>query len=207
VPAIYEAAVTGDGVRVRADVLVRVPGEPFDLIEVKSTASVKPEHEWDVAVQLHAFEAAGLPIRRAYLMHLDRSYVYWGGDHDVERLFTLEDLTEGVRARREDVRRALEAMRAALRSGEMPAIAVGPHCDEPYTCPFYERCHDGLPEDPFAVLPRLSRKLRERITSAGIGSLDELPVEFGGLSLIQRRALEALRSGSRVIDPGIREGR
>ncbi|MET0167498.1 MAG: hypothetical protein ABW318_21180 [Vicinamibacterales bacterium] len=96
-------------------------------------------------------------------------------------------------------------MRAAPASGEVPPAVVGPHCDEPYSCPFYEHCHEGLPEDPFAVLPRLSRKLRDRIASAGIGSLDELPIEFRGLSLIQRRALEALRNGTRMIDPGIRE--
>ena len=57
-------------------------------------------------------------------------------------------------------------MRTALRCGEVRAIAVGPHCEEPNICPFYEHCHDELPEDPFAVLPSLTRKLRERMTSA-----------------------------------------
>jgi hypothetical protein len=120
VPAIYEAAVTSDGVRVRADILVRVPGEAFDLIEVKSTARVKPEHAWDLAVQLHALKAADLPIRRAYVMHLDRSYVHQGGDHDVGRLFALEDLTECVRPRQYDVRRALGEMRAPFALPECP---------------------------------------------------------------------------------------
>jgi hypothetical protein len=50
---------------------------------------------------------------------------------------------------------------AAARYARSPS-----HCEEPYTCPFYEHCHDDLPEDPFAVLPRLTRKLRERMTSA-----------------------------------------
>ena len=43
----------------------------------------------------------------------------------MERLFALEDLTERVRARQEDVRRALAQMRAALGCDEVPAIAVG----------------------------------------------------------------------------------
>jgi hypothetical protein len=86
-------------------------------------------------------------------MHLDRSYVYRGGDHDVERLFALEDLTESVRARQGDVRRAPMEMRAALGQLEAPSIAVGPHCEQPRMCPFY--------------LPRLTRKLRERIRQRG----------------------------------------
>ncbi len=204
VPAIYEAAATGDSVRIRADILARAPGDTFALVEVKSTTRVKPEHEWDVAVQLYALEAAGLPIHRAYLMHLDRSYVYRGGDHDMERLFALEEITETVRSRQGDVRRALTGMRVALARREPPSIAVGAHCEQPRVCPFYDHCHDGLPADPFAALPRLSRKLRERIDDAGIVSLDELPFDFHGLSPLQRRALEALRSGSRIVDPAVR---
>jgi hypothetical protein len=203
-PSIYEAAVTGDDVRVRADILVRTAGDSFDLVEVKSSTKVTPEHEWDVAVQLHALESAGVRVRRAYLMHLDRSYVYQGGDHDLERLFALEDLTESVRSRQSNVHQALAKMRGPLGFLDAPSIAVGPHCEEPRECPFYDHCHDGLPSDPFAALPRLTRKLRQCIDGAGIRSLDELPFDFHGLSLIQRRALEALRSGNRVVDPAIR---
>jgi hypothetical protein len=205
IPSIYEAAVTGDDVRVRADILVRAAENSFDLVEVKSSTTVTPEHEWDVAVQLHALEAAGVRVRRAYLMHLDRSYVYQGGDHDLERLFGLNDLTESALSRQSDVRKALARMRAPLGFLDAPSIAVGPQCEEPRECPFYDHCHAGLPADPFAALPRLTRKLRERINGAGIRSLDELPFDFHGLSLIQRRALEALRSGNRVVDPAIRD--
>ena len=52
VPAIYEAAFSFDRVGVRADILVRTHDRRFDLYEVKSSLDVKPEHEWDVAVQL-----------------------------------------------------------------------------------------------------------------------------------------------------------
>jgi hypothetical protein len=204
IPSIYEAAVTGDDVRVRADVLVRAAEDSFDLVEVKSSTKVTPEHEWDVAVQLHALEAAGVRIRRAYLMHLDRSYVYQGGDHNLEQLFAMEDLTELVRSRQSNVLQALAKMRASLGFLDAPSIAVGPQCEAPRECPFYDHCHAGLPADPFAALPRLTRKLRERIDGAGIRSLDELPFDFHGLSLLQRRALESLRSGNRVVDPAIR---
>ena len=50
VPAIYEGAFSFDRVGIRADILTRTRDHRFDLIEVKSTLGVKPEHEWDVAV-------------------------------------------------------------------------------------------------------------------------------------------------------------
>jgi predicted RecB family nuclease len=205
VPAIYEAAFTHADIRIRADVLVRRSGEWFDLVEVKSTASVKPEHAWDLAVQLHVLEGAGVKIHRAFLMHLDRSYVYPGGPHELDRLFACQDLTEGVRARQDDVRRALAEMRLVLGRTEAPAIAVGDHCERPYTCSFYDHCHQGLPPDPFADLPRMTARLRERFAEAGIDSIAAIPSDFPRLKLVQRRAIEALRAGQRVVDPALRE--
>jgi hypothetical protein len=204
VPAIYEAAFTWDDVRVRADILVRVSGDVFDLVEVKSTTWPKLEHEWDLAVQLAVLEGAGVRVRRAFLMHLDRSYVYPGGDYDLRRLFACAELTDAARGRQREVRGKLDAMRAMLWNEAPPAIGVGPHCERPHTCPFFDRCHDGLPFDPLLQLPK-SRRLRERLAAAGIDGFDDIPLDFPGLSLHQRRALEAIRSGERFCDPEIRE--
>jgi len=202
--AIYEAAFTCDDVRVRADILVRVLGDAFDLVEVKSTTWPKLEHEWDLAVQLAVLEGAGVRVRRAFLMHLDRSYVYPGGDYDLGRLFACADLTEAARDRQREVPGNLDAMRAILWGDEAPAIEVGPHCERPHTCPFFDRCHDGFPVDPLLQIPK-GRRLRERLAAAGIVDFDDIPLDFPGLSLHQRRALEAIRSGERFCDPAIRE--
>jgi predicted RecB family nuclease len=204
VPALYEGAFSSDGLRIRVDVLVRARGGRFDLVEVKSTTSVKPEHRWDVAVQLHALEGAGVGVRRAYLVHLNRGYVHHGGEYRLEQLFASEDLTVEARALRNDVRKMAARMRSALDAEEPPPLKVGAHCETPYTCPFYDHCHDGLPPDPFAVLPRVTSKLRARLSRAGIGAIEEIPLDFRGLSLVQRRALEAVRSGKRIVAPGVR---
>ena len=204
VPAIYEAAFTWDDVRIRADILVRVSGDVFDLVEVKSTTWPKQEHVWDLAVQLAVLAGAGVRVHRAFLMHLDRSYVYPGGDYDLRRLFACADLTEAARERQREVPRHLGAMRAILWNEEPPAIEVGRHCTRPRTCPFFDGCHDGLPTDPLLRLPK-GRRLRERLATAGIVGFDDIPLDFPGLSLHQRRALEAIRSGERFCDPAIRE--
>ena len=71
VPALYEPAFTFQNIRTRIDVLVRSGGWIFDLVEVKSTTRVKDEHIPDVAVQMYGVEGSGIPIRRAYIAHLD----------------------------------------------------------------------------------------------------------------------------------------
>ena len=81
-------------------------------------------------------EGAGLPIRRAHLMHLDKTYVYEGGDYDLERLFIAEDVTADARAYLPLVPELVAEMLAMLDVAEPPAVPIGKQCDSPYTCAF-----------------------------------------------------------------------
>ena len=121
--AIFEAALEHGGVFVRPDVLVRVGENLWDLYEVKSGTKVKDVNITDVAVQTWVLEGAGLPIRRAYLMHLDNTYVYEGGDYDLERLFVAEDVTADARAYLPQVPGLVAEMLAMLDVAEPPAVA------------------------------------------------------------------------------------
>ena len=98
VPAIYEAGFTFEKIRTRIDELSGVGPDAFDLIEVKYTTRVKAEHFTDVVVQVNVVEGSGVSLNRAFLMHLNRDYVYQEGDHDLRELSTLQDVTDTVRS-------------------------------------------------------------------------------------------------------------
>ena len=164
IPALYEAAFTFEDIRTRVDVLARNDRGGFDLIEVKSSARVKPEHITDVGIQVYAAEGAGTPIKNAYLMHLNNQYVYEGGDHDLRRLFTLADVTDRARSFiAESAPADLARMRAALEQDSAPEIDIGRHCTVPYRCSFYDYCHQGgaTPAKPRHVGPGLASSLAE----------------------------------------------
>ncbi len=203
VPAIYEGAFSFDQVSVRADILTRTRDRRFDLFEVKSTLDVKPEHEWDVALQLYVLEGAGLPVRWARLMHLNRDYVYPGGDYDLKQLFTFTNLTKRARKPRLDIVSALKAIRQALAGKAPPPISTGPHCSKPYACPFHEHCHQGEPDHSIDQLPRLRVRLREQLVSMGILDIRKIPPNFERLSLLQSRVAQAVRTGHRFHDPAV----
>lgn len=205
VPSIYEPAFSFDQVSVRADILTRTQDHRFDLFEVKSTLDVKPEHEWDVAVQLYVLEGAGLPVRWARLMHLNRDYLYPGGDYDLKKLFTFTNLTSSARKRRSDIVSALIAMRRALAGKIPPFISTGPHCSTPYACPFHEHCHQAEPDHSIDQLPRLRERLREQLVSMGILDIRKIPRDFEGLSSLQARVAQAVRTGRRFHDPAVAE--
>ena len=165
IPAVYEGAFSFDRVAVRADILTKTRDSRVDLFEVKSGLDVKDEHQWDVAVQLYVLEGAGVPVRQALLTHLNRGYIYPGGDYDLKQLFTSTDIGEAARGKRGDLIDALRVMREVLAAKAPPAIATGPQCEKPYHCPFSEHCHQGAPEHSMEDLPRLGARLREQLQS------------------------------------------
>ena len=193
-PALFEAAIEYGGVFVRPDVLVRVGEGLWDLYEVKSSTRLKPENVTDVAVQTWVLEGAGLSIRRAYLMHLDNSYVYPGGDYDLERLFSADDVTEQVRAWLPYVPERVAELREMLE-GDMPAVAIGKHCTSPYDCSFFGHCHAFLPERPVTQLPRLSADLLDALVADGLFAIADVPADYPGLTAAQRELCDLVRSG------------
>jgi CRISPR/Cas system-associated exonuclease Cas4 (RecB family) len=203
VPALYEGAFSHDHVAVRADIIARQRAKEFDLIEVKSTASWKEPHLFDLAVQLYVLEGAGMQVGRACLMHLNRDYVYQGGAYDLERLFTSADLTERVRALQPDIAAALAAMRQPLWADVPPPIKTGPHCRAPYVCPFYDHCHGDGPEHPIEELPGRRAQLLQELAELGITDIHDIPHDFDGLTILQRRVRDAVKAGNRYHDPAI----
>ena len=194
VSAIFEAAFTEDGVRVRVDILARGAAGRWRLIEVKSSASVKPQHVDDAAIQLATLERAGLPIEGVSIAHIDRGYVYPGGVYRPERLFALADVTEETQARLADVPGELAAMRDTLGRDSRPEIEIGPHCSRPYRCQFFDFCRVDRPAWSIEELPGMRGPRVQALMEAGIESIADLP-DDERLSALQRRVREAVRSG------------
>jgi len=198
--AIFEAALEYGGVFVRPDVLVRVGDNLWDLYEVKSTTRVKAVHITDIAVQTWVLEGAGLPIRRAYLMHLDNTYTYPGGEYDLARLFRASDVTDDARAYIPQVPTLVAEMLGMLGVAEPPAVPIGKHCTSPYTCAYYGSCHKFLPEKPVTDLPKISESLLNALIADGIFAISDVPLDYPHLTGGQREVCELVRSGeSRIV--------
>lgn len=191
--AIYEAAFEHGSVFVRPDVLVRNPDGSYDLFEVKSGTKVKPVNITDVAVQTWVLQGAGLTIRRAHLVHLDNTYVYEGGDYDLQRLFAAEDITDDVRAWLPRIPALVAEMLESV-AGSRPEVRIGRHCDSPYSCAYHGHCHEFLPEYPVTNLPRVNESLLASLIDDELYCAADVPTDYPGLSPAQREVCELLRT-------------
>jgi len=134
---IYEATFCFDNVFVKVDILHRVESG-WEIYEVKSATECKKVHLSDIAVQQYVVTGSGVTIVRACLIHINNRYVRQG-DIEVEKLFTILDVTDKVLVREADVPCELMAMRKPLGEN-MPVPDVGPHCENPYPCDFKGHC-------------------------------------------------------------------
>jgi Domain of unknown function(DUF2779) len=141
---IFEATLSANGGFARVDILIPVGENEWDLIEVKSTTSLKDVHIPDVSFQAWVFTEAGIDIRRCYLCHINNQFVRHGAI-DPKELFTLHDVTPEVTVYLSEIEDQVSDMDKIIRAAKCPEIPIGKQCDTPYTCPLHEHCWSFLP--------------------------------------------------------------
>ncbi|MCK4463425.1 MAG: DUF2779 domain-containing protein [Candidatus Omnitrophica bacterium] len=141
---LFEAGFVYNRAYALADILNPVGRDAWDLIEVKSSTSVKDEYYYDVAFQKYTYEGAGLKIRKCYLMYINNQYVR-KGKIDPNELFATEDVTRQADEVIPEIEGAIADMFEAIGRKDAPCIKVGPHCDKPYPCSLEDICWDFLP--------------------------------------------------------------
>ncbi|MDA8232388.1 MAG: DUF2779 domain-containing protein [Magnetospirillum sp.] len=202
VPAIFEAAFEHAGVRIRADVLERLPGGTWGLREVKSSSGVKDHYIDDLAVQAFVLNGAGVPLSSAQLLHVDTGYVRGADGICWPEFFARVDLDQEVATLLPDTPGRLPALRQCLWAAEPPAAEPGGQCGSPVACEFWDDCTAGKPEDWIRYLPRLSERRRTELAALGIESIAAIPPDFP-LSAKQAIIRDATASGKPFVAPDL----
>ena len=162
--ALFEAAFAANGAYCRTDVLAPAANDGWDIIEVKSTTSVKEVHLHDLAFQTWVLAQAGLTVRRCFLLHINPDFVRHG-PVDPKRFFVAVELTDQVNNLTRTVEDALDDQFNVIRQPQHPEVRIGPHCGDPYPCPLQDLCWGFLPKHSMLDLYRGAKK--------GFGLLDQ----------------------------------
>ncbi len=197
---IYEASFEYDGLFVKVDIL-HLGDQGWELYEVKSSTSVKDVNYDDIALQYYVLASAGFKPNKACLVHINHQYVRQGGV-EVEKLFTINDLTADVVAMQKEVPSNISAMRSMI-DGELPSIDIGPHCSDPYDCDFRGHCWQHIPEN--SVFDLRGRGI-DKFACYNRGQIDFADLPLDELNNSQRFQVEMhLKQGEQVDPDGIKE--
>lgn len=190
---IFEAGFSANGVLAFADVMLptELDGKRlWDMVEVKSSTSVKDYHRDDIAIQSYVAQLSGFKLNSVSIAHIDSNWVY-PGDEQYNGLLKANDLTTEALSRGDEVQLWVQQAQQIL-AGKEPNIDVGDQCSKPFECGFYAHCtRDQVkPEYPLTWLPRLSSKKMKALTEQGINDLRD--VADGMLNKIQLRVKNIL---------------
>ena len=178
----FRSGTSDNGVLAIADILEPAgDGQSWNMVEVKSSTSVKDYYLDDTAIQYHAASQAGVRLASLHLAYIDSSWVYPGGG-DYSGLLVEEDVTEQARSRQGEVREWLTQAHRVVALSSPPEREIGGHCAEPYECSFAVHCrqeHDqryGAVQHPIEWLPgRRSKALSEHISAFNARSMSDVP--------------------------------
>jgi predicted RecB family nuclease len=202
VPAIFEAAFHYQGVIVKTDILRRRENR-WRLVEVKSTTDLREHHTEDVAIQSFAVSRSGVDLGSVWLAHINREYVFAGGEIDPRQLFLFRNLTGRVQSLQQTVAVQLHSQFRILDMPSPPDIAPGPHCTDPVVCEFFSHCNPPKPEDYIGYIPRIHASAMERLEQLGVESMGDIPADFE-LSDFQRRVCTAVQTGQAWFSPELK---
>lgn len=184
------------------DVLERTGPNSFNLYEIKSSTSVKPEHIPDLAFQTIVLEKAGLKIEGIYVLHVNNKYVRQG-EIDPREITVKSEVTEDVRGRIEQTLEEINKAFGVLSKKEMPdpsprfLSAGGDVFSEWMTV--LKAIKGEFPRYHIYNLCRPDPDTIAWLEDNGIESLGEVPLD-GPLNQAQLKQVEAIRSGTQHID-------
>lgn len=172
---LFEPALSVDDIYARADILNPVGKDEWDIIEVKSSASVKDVYVQDVAFQKYCFEKAGLKIRKCFILHINTSYIK-KGKIDPKKIFTKEEITEEVKEEIKGIDERIKAMQKMLSLNNCPKVIIGKQCSDPYDCPLMDYCWKFLPKN--SVFDLYWGGKSEELLDRGILAIKDIPDDF-----------------------------
>ena len=167
---IFEAGLTYCDLFLKADILQPNKDE-WDLIEMKASTEVKPEHIPDLAFQKFVCEKAGLKIKRCFVYHLNKEYVK-NGEINPKELVSIEEVTEKVNLIK-DIEENAEKYIKFVEMENAPDICISRKCNNPRECPLKEECWKTLPENN--VLHLTNWRTYWKLFDEGIIDIKDIP--------------------------------
>ena len=194
---LFEAAFASRLAYARCDILKPVGADRWDLYEVKASTSAKPVYIHDIALQVRVLRDAGISLRKCFVVYINRDFVRQG-DIDPHEFFVRQDVTDEVDDLLSSVEDNLDRMQEVIRLDDCPEVAIGPHCNNPYTCPLHDLCWPLLPDHNVFTLARIGAKAF-KLVERGITAIRHLPESFN-LSPTQQIQHQAVVTGEPHID-------
>lgn len=181
------------------DVLDKVADGEYDLYEIKSSTSAKPEHIYDLAFQVFVLESLGLKINKTLVIHVNTEYKR-DGEIKCEEIAKVADVTTEVRAKMTDTKKFIEGALTVAKSPTPPDFS--PRFSNTFFrdwLEIYRFANQDLDKFSIYYLSGLTPKLIQELEDRGIKLISEIPDDLE-LTPKQRAQVNAVKQDKQFID-------
>lgn len=169
---IAEASFLTDGLYCAVDILHK-NGDGWDIVEVKSSTHISDIYVDDMAFQYYVLCNCGINVKNVYNMHINSSYVYHG-ELDLKSLFVLENCTDDVAKKFNEVYSNISMIRNYINTDLEPEKDIDCCCDLPYECAYKNYCGKHIPKYSVFNMARMQTKKKYELYHRGIVSYEDI---------------------------------
>ncbi len=206
-PAILQGRLEADNLTCIFDVLEKANENTYDLIEIKSSSKVKPEHLYDLAFQTIVLEKSGIIVRNIAVICVNTDYVR-KGEVDPHQITKREDVTEKVKNLIDITNKKIVEAFGVISQETMPDLSprhsnkIGVPGVDWFTewMNIYKHLNPNI--DPYSIY-NLSYPSAEQIGSledTGIQMISDVPDEQA-IRPKQVAQIQTTKSNKQIIDP------
>lgn len=206
-PVIYQPVFETEKYLAVSDIFVfNSDTNVYDLYEVKSSTVSEEnggrkteDYLIDMAFQKNVLNDLGIELGTLNLIRLNKKYVRLG-DINLQELFFVEDLTDQVNKKLEEIKQKMEGAYELLAGENEPKG----HCDcilkgKNSHCTTAWYSNSDLPEYSVYSIARIHKKKLAELVDSHIFNIYDMPDDFP-LSDNQKRQVETAKSGKEYID-------
>lgn len=140
---ICEASFSYNGLYCAVDILKNHGNNNVEIYEVKSSKEVKDINIDDASYQNYVLTNLGYNVNKVHIVHINKKYVRHG-EIDLNELFVIEEVTEKVKAKYDEVCNNIAYFEQYLQQTEEPERPLSKNCFKPYDCGFFKHCSAHL---------------------------------------------------------------
>ena len=172
---ITEASFSFNGNFCSVDIL-KNDSDGVGIYEVKSSTKIKDIYLDDVAYQYFVLEGLGFNVKKACIVYINKEYIR-GKDLDIKELFTIDDVTDEVLQKQDEIKSNIDSINIFLEACDEPDKEIGKHCFDPYTCAFWDYCTKDLPKPNVFDISGMQNRTKFKKYSEGKISFEDLQNE------------------------------
>ena len=153
--------------------ILKINEDGVEIYEVKSSTSINDIYLDDISYQVYVLLNLGYKVNKACIVYINNKYERYG-KLELDKLFNIEDVTDIVYDKQEEVSLNIEKLNIYMMQKEEPDKKLGIHCVKPYDCPFFNYCSRSLGENNVFKVRGMTNGSKFKYYDIGICSFEDL---------------------------------